>query len=139
MHARTLLLPLAAALALSVPGLCAPALAGTAPPAAPVPPAVVVRANAEIPFADHRAVDNWHAVNDHEIWFEDSRRQWYRATLMSPAFDLPFGIAVGIDTGPMGTLDRFGAVVVKGRKYPFASFDLMSGPPPGLSRKARKH
>jgi len=115
---------------------CAPAGAA---PAAPEPVAVV-KADAEIAFANHGGVYNWHAVSDREIWFEDDSHRWYRAMLSAPAFDLPFAIDVGIAPSPLGALDRFGGVIVKGRAYRFSSFDLMAGPPPELAKKkAKKH
>lgn len=98
--------------------------------AAPSPPP------AEIAFADHGGVDNWQAVSDREIWFEDQHRHWYRAMLMTPAFDLPFVEHIGIDARPMGTLDRFGGIIVKGQHYSFRSFERMPGPPP---KKVGKH
>jgi hypothetical protein len=103
-------------------------MAIAAPPAAP---------RAEIPFADHGGVENWQAVGDREIWFEDQHRRWYRAVLVSPAFDLPFVEHIGIDARPMGTLDRFGGVFVKGRHYAFQSFEAMPGPPP--KKVKRRH
>lgn len=92
---------------------------------------------AEIPFADHGGVDNWQAVNDREIWFEDQHHRWYRAVLMSPALDLPFVEHIGIDARPMGTLDKFGGIFVRGRHYVFRSFEAMPGPPP--KKLARRH
>ena len=99
-----------------------------APPPAP---------RAEIPFADHGGVDNWQAVSDREIWFEDLHHHWFRATLMSPAIDLPFVEHIGIDARPAGTLDKFGGIYVHGRHYPFASFEAMPGPPP--KKAHRRH
>ena len=68
---------------------------------------------ASIPFANHGGVNNWRAVGDRTVYFEDQHRRWYRATLMGPAFDLPFVENIGINAGPSGSLDKFGAVVVR--------------------------
>lgn len=106
--------------------LCTPIVAQAK---APVPPA------ASIPFADHHGVEDWRAVGDRTVYFEDQHRRWFKATLFSPAFDLPFAEAIGIDSGPLGTLDRFGAVVVRGQRYPFSDFVAVDGPP----AKARAH
>jgi hypothetical protein len=83
-------------------------------------------------------VQDWHPVGDREVWFQDRSRKWYRAVLMSPAFDLPFTEHVGIDSRPIGTLDRFGGVIIKGQTYRFSSFDLMNGPPPDQRPDLRK-
>ena len=111
-----LIVPLALAVA-AVP------LAVHAAPPRPAP-------RAEIAFADHGGVEDWRAVSDREIWFEDLHRHWYRATLMTPAFDLPFVEHIGIDARPSGTLDKFGGIYVRRQHYMFASFEAMPGPPP---------
>ena len=85
--------------------------------------------DASIAFANHGGVYSWRTEGDSTVYFEDQHRHWYRATLFAPAFDLPFVERIGIDSGPMGTLDRFGAVIVKGQRYPFRSFVAVDGPP----------
>lgn len=94
----------------------------------------VARSEASIAFANQGGVDDWRATDSRTIYFEDSHGQWYRAVLMAPAFDLPFAERIGIDSGPNGTLDKFGAVVVRGQRYPFASFEKVAGPPPKRSK-----
>jgi len=126
-------LPLAAA------ALAAAASPALAQPPAPVRPAVVVTRDASIAFANHGGVDDWRAVGDREIWFKDNHRRWYRAVLFSPAFDLPYAEAIGIDARPSGTLDRFGGIYVRGRHYNFTSFEQMSGPPPSKLKVANRH
>jgi len=121
---RKLIAPVLAAAA--IPGLSASA--GAAPPPPP---------RAEIPFADQGGVDDWDAVSDREIWFEDLHRHWFRAALMTPAIDLPFAEHIGIDARPTGTLDKFGGIYVHGRHYTFASFEVMPGPPPKKAHRRR--
>lgn len=84
---------------------------------------------AEIPFANHGGVDDWRAVGDSTIYFEDLHRRWYRAELIGPAFDLPFTERIAIDASPTGTLDKFGAIYVRGQRYGFRSFEQVAGPP----------
>ncbi|MBU6269233.1 MAG: hypothetical protein KGN34_16920 [Sphingomonadales bacterium] len=84
---------------------------------------------AEIPFAEHGGVSDWRAEDDRTIYFEDQHHKWFKATLFAPAFDLPYVEAIGIDAGPTGSLDNFGAVIVKGRRYAFDSFVAVDGPP----------
>ncbi|CDO38088.1 DUF6491 family protein [Novosphingobium sp. KN65.2] len=100
-----------------------PAMAG------PAPAASARHSEASIPFADHGGVDDWRAGDSHTIYFRDNHRQWYRAELMSPSYDLPYVEDIGIDTRPNGTLDKFGAVIVKGQRYQIASFERVDGPP----------
>ena len=122
--AAALLLPLG--LAAAVP------TAAQAAPETPAPEAAAVQQKAKgayIPFADHGGVDNWQSEGESTVYFQDAHRRWYRATLYMPAYDLPYAMQIGIDAGPAGTLDKFGAVVIKGRRYPFRSFVAVDGPP----------
>ncbi|WP_338468147.1 DUF6491 family protein [Novosphingobium sp. ZN18A2] len=84
---------------------------------------------ASIPFANHGGIWDWRSEGDSTVYFQDSHRQWYRAELFMPALDLPFVEFIGIDAGPTGTLDRFGAVYIHGQRYPFKSFVKVDGPP----------
>ncbi|GFM27550.1 DUF6491 family protein [Novosphingobium sp. PY1] len=117
MKMSALLIPLG--LLVAVPAMAEPAPTATAQQ----------QGQASIPFADHGGVDDWRAGDSRTIYFRDSHRQWYRATLMSPAFDLPYVEHIGIDAGPTGTLDKFGAVVVKGQRYQITSFERVDAPP----------
>ncbi|HWJ69886.1 MAG TPA: hypothetical protein VNS79_07560 [Sphingobium sp.] len=106
------------------------ALLLTAPPAlaadmATRPPA------ASIPFANHHGVRDWVAEGDQTIYFQDATRHWYRATLFTRSIDLPFAFAIGLDTGPIGTLDKWSSVIIDGQRYPLQSFERVSGPPGG--------
>ncbi len=92
---------------------------------------------AEIPFANHDGIWNWTAgENDSTVYFQDQRRQWYKATLISPAFDLSFANGIRIDAGPTGTLDKWGAIIVGRQRYPFTAFEKVDGPPV-RARKAK--
>ena len=84
---------------------------------------------AMIPFADTVGIWDWRAEGNRTIYIEDNHRRWYKAVLFSPALDLPFVNFIGIDAGPTGTLDKFGAVYIHGQRYPFASFERVDGPP----------
>lgn len=101
---------------------------------APEPP----RSEASIPFANHGGIDNWRAEDSRTIYFEDQHDRWYRAVLMAQAFDLPFVEQIGIDAGPVGTLDKFGAVIVKGQRHAFASFERVDGPPSKAAKSKHK-
>lgn len=66
---------------------------------------------ASIPFADTVGIWDWRSDGDQTVYLQDSRRQWYRAELFGPAPELPFVEFIGIDAGPTGTLDKFGAEI----------------------------
>jgi len=86
-------------------------------------------AEAQIPFANYNGVRNWRAVGDRTIYFEDQHDNWYKATLFSPAFDLPFSQAIGLIPGPTGALNRWSAVWIDGQVHQFQSFEAVAGPP----------
>jgi len=95
---------------------------------------------ASIPFANHHGVRNWVAQGNDTIYFEDNFGRWYRAVLFAPSMDLGFTNAIGIDSGPMGTLDKWSAVIVRGQRYPFQSFERVDGPParPGKAKAGQQ-
>jgi hypothetical protein len=103
------------------------ALLLTAPPALATPDPAPRQAS--IPFANHLGVRNWVAVGDRTIYFEDNSRRWYKATLFAPSFDLQFVEAIGLDTGPVGRLDKWSNVIVRGQRIPISSFEQVDGPP----------
>ena len=84
---------------------------------------------ASIPFVNQRGIRDWQAVSDEQIYVQASGGQWYLATLMAPAPDLPFAQTIGFETKGIDRLDRFGAIVVAGTRYPLKSL-VESGPPP---------
>jgi hypothetical protein len=85
---------------------------------------------ASIAFANRGGVEDWRAQGDSVIYFQDQHRHWYRAELFGPAIDLPYVEHIGIDASPSGTLDKFGAIYVRGQRYGFRSFERVSKPPP---------
>jgi len=103
------LLTAAAALAVSAPALAAPAPQGA------------VAKEARIPFANHGAIRDWRAVDRDTLLVRANGNRWYKIELMGPAHDLRFAQAIGFDTGPVGTLDRFSTVIVRGWRYPVTS------------------
>ncbi len=118
---RNLLMGTVAALTLAIGAV--PATAATPSPAKP-------DRQATIPFVNLGGIQDWRADGTKGLWIEDAHRQWYHATLMSPAFDLPFVEHLGFDTGPIATLDRFSSIVVHGQSYPLVSLVKSDPPPP---------
>lgn len=112
----------------------ATANAGAAPDKAPAD-------QAAIPFANHDGINDWKADGDRGLWVQDRSRQWYYAKLLGPCSGLDFAQAIGFDTGPGGTLDRFGAIVVRdgpqaSQRCTFTSF--AKSPPPSKSGKPKQ-
>jgi hypothetical protein len=65
-----------------------------------------------IPFANHGGIRDWHADRDRGLWVQDVHGKWYYARLMGPCTGLDFAETIGFDTRPMGTFDRFSAIIV---------------------------
>lgn len=86
---------------------------------------------ARIPFADSVGIRNWRADGDDAVYLEDNRRRWYRAELFTPTFGLPFVNYIGIDAGPTGTLDKFGALFIDGERHQLKSLVRIPDPTRG--------
>lgn len=82
-----------------------------------------------IPFINMGGIRDWRSDGDRIIYLQDNGRHWYKATLMSPAIDLPFTEAIGFDTGPVDTFDHFSSVVIRGQLYAVQSLVRVDGPP----------
>ena len=96
--------------------------AGSADYATPIGP------QASIPFANHGNIRDFHAVNDDTVYLQARNRQWYRADLIGPCFGLPYAVGIGIDARPMGTLDRFGTIIVDGERCKIGSLTPAESP-----------
>ena len=123
---RNFLLPLAA-LTMVVSPMAAPALAAQSTDKKQ--DKADSAQSARIPFADTIGVWDWRAEGRSTVYIQDNHKQWYKAELFSPSPDLPFVQFIGIDAGPTGTLDKWGAVYIHGIRYPFKSFVKVDGPP----------
>lgn len=69
-------------------------------------------AEAAIPFVHFGAIRTWAADRDEGLWVQDSRRRWYYAKFMGRCPGVRSATTLGFDTRPMGTFDRFSAVLV---------------------------
>ncbi|HEV2816844.1 MAG TPA: DUF6491 family protein [Allosphingosinicella sp.] len=105
--------------------LIAAALAAAAGP--PPPPAEQAR----IPFVGFRSIRTFHPVGDDIVYLQDMRRNWYRATLAGPCFNLNTALRIAVDTRYSGdTLDNTSSFLVDGQRCPIHSL-VRSEPPPG--------
>lgn len=83
-----------------------------------------------IPFVNHGGIYNWEADKDKGVWIQDNHRRWFYATVMGPCPGLNFAQSLGFDARPMGSLDRFSALVVPGwGRCPIQSLTPSEGPP----------
>lgn len=63
------------------------------------------------------------------VLIEGTGRQWYRAKLIGPCFDLPFAERIGFKTDGSGSFDRYSTLIVRGQRCPLISL-TKSDPPP---------
>lgn len=92
---------------------------------------------ASIPFANRGGIRDWRADRDRGLWVQDVHGKWYYATLMGPCTGLNFANTIAFDTSPMGTFDRFSAIVVpRGNRCTVQSF-APSGAPPGKKQAVK--
>jgi hypothetical protein len=120
----------ATAALLAVPAAAAPATGRSHP-------AAELGTEASIPFVNHRGVRNFRAVDRDVVYLQDAQRRWYKASLAGPCIELPFAQAIAVDTKGGFSLDRFGAIVVRGERCPLLSL-VKSEAPPKKQRKAKK-
>jgi Family of unknown function (DUF6491) len=71
-----------------------------------------VTPDVSIPFANHGGIRDWQADKDRGLWVQDVHRKWYYASLMAPCTGLSFAQTIGFDTRPMGSFDRWSAIIV---------------------------
>lgn len=83
---------------------------------------------ARIPFVGHGNIRDFHAVNDDTVFLQARNRQWYRADLIGPCFGLPYVSVIGVDARPIGTLDRFGTIIVDGERCKIGSLTPSESP-----------
>lgn len=95
-------------------------------------------ADAYIPFANNGGVRNWRAEDRDTVYFQDRKRNWYRAELAGSATDLPYTLFLGIDSGASDRLDKWSSIYVRGQRYAFSSFERIDGQPPRARKKKDK-
>jgi len=88
---------------------------------------------ARIPFAGFQSIHTFYPVGEDVVYLQDQRRDWYRATLSGPCFNIGTAVAIGLDTRPGDTVDNTSSFLVDGRRCPIHSL-VRSGPPPRRGR-----
>lgn len=92
--------------------------------------------DARIPFADSHGIRDYQPDGEEAMWIEDMRGRWYRAEFLGPCRDLPYSHAIAFVTRGNGTLDKFGAVLVEGRRCQLNSLKT-AAQPPGKGRQPK--
>ena len=86
--------------------------------------------DASIPFANRGGIRDWQADRTQGLWIQDVHRKWYYAKLLGPCIGLNFATSLGFDTRPLGTFDRFSAIIVPREGRCVVQSLMPSGPPP---------
>ncbi len=89
---------------------------------------------ARIAFPNQATIRTFRAVDDDTVYIQHRNRQWYRAELFGPCFNLPFALGIGVFNRGSNVLDRTSELLVEGDRCPIRSF-VKSGPPPERKRK----
>lgn len=109
--------------------------ADPAPPAAAANPAQSAsEPQASIPFANRGGIYDWRVVDSRTVLIQGLDRQWYRASLMSSCFDLPFAQRIGFETNPDGSFDKFSSIKLRSQNCPLVSL-VKSAPPAKQSKR----
>jgi hypothetical protein len=109
--------------------VCAAVADSPAPVQAPAP-------EAQIAFANHGGIYNWQVVDNRTVLIQGQNRKWYKATLFSPCFDLPFAERLGFESNSDGSFDKFSSIQVRSQKCPLVS--LVKTTAPAKKAKAKK-
>jgi hypothetical protein len=78
-----------------------------------------------ISFANFGAIRDWKAEGSKAMIIETTSGDKYRATFMNRCSSLPFSETVGFVTSPSGSLDKFGAVLVRDQKCQIRSLERL--------------
>lgn len=116
------------------------AVAETPPAAAAASPATSAAATdspqARIPFANHGGIYNWQVLDERTVLIQDQNRQWYKATLFSPCFELPFAERLGFAANADGSFDKFSSIKLRRQNCPLVS--LVKTAAPAKKPKSKK-
>ncbi len=76
-----------------------------------------------ISFANFGTIKDWKADGARAMVITTTSGDKYRATFMNNCRSLPFSETVGFVTSPSGSLDKFGAVLVRDQKCNIRSLE----------------
>lgn len=78
-----------------------------------------------INFANFGSIRDWKAESSRTMIITTTAGDRYRATFMGSCRSLPYSESVGFVTSPGGSLDKFGAVLVRDQKCPIRSLERL--------------
>ena len=93
-------------------------------------PGAPPREHVSIPFASLHNIRDWQADGNQVLYVQTMHRDWFKITLWSPCFELPFAIGISFVTDIMGSLDEFGSILVRDERCWFQTFEKSEAPPP---------
>ena len=79
-----------------------------------------------ISFANFGSIKDWKAESSRSMIITTTSGDKYRATFMSRCNSLPSSETIGFVTSPGGSLDKFGAVLVRDQKGNIRSLERIS-------------
>jgi len=83
---------------------------------------------AVIRFVDLSGVKDWRAEGLNSLLIQGNNSQWYRATLFSECFGLPWAEHIAFVTSPNGSLDQFSSILVSGQQCYFKNVEKIPAP-----------
>ena len=92
---------------------------------------------ARIPFVAFNSIRSFRPVSDTIVYIQDQRRNWYRATLAVPCFNIQSALRLAVNTRYGDTLDNTSSFIVGGEHCRIASL-VRSEPPPPRRRRNRR-
>lgn len=107
-----------------------------APAPSEAPAYTILERDVSIPFAN-RIINGFRVGTDKSLILDGPGGKWYRIELDSFCQrDLAWEQAIGIDSHPTGSLDRFGTILVDHRRCRIVSLDRIADPRPSARRAA---
>jgi len=76
-----------------------------------------------ISFANFGSIKDWKVESSRSMIITTTSGDKYRATFMNRCQSLPYSETVGFVTSPSGSLDKFGAVLVRDQKCSIRSLE----------------
>jgi len=115
----------------------AAALGAATPAAAETPPTAASTEEASIPFLHIGRPRSFRAIDEHTLYVEARRREWYRVTTFGTCRNLPWANVIGVDTHGMPSFDRTSVLIVDGERCIVRSV-VRSGEPPRRRQRQRR-
>lgn len=83
---------------------------------------------AEINFVNYGGIRDWRAERNDALLIRSLDNRYYRATFFGPCIGLDFATRIGFVSDVMGSLDKFGSILVDGHECYFRTFTQIEKP-----------